>query len=205
MKTIITAIVASFISLSASAQTLEATSFQNLLTDIQEATFQFQDKGMVFGFDTIQSCTYVSDEMTIIKNYCYPVKKYPARGYTIISAKYGMIDLYEERLDDNLLKRDVQITQFPEVIAPYLTTPSREQNTERLSDIIGKMYYKFYPACWSTSFSFYTETPDVNCTVATEYVQGFDAWAKETQTILLDETSWLEVVKAIDGKLTPVQ
>lgn len=204
MKTIITAIVATFISLSASAQTLQATSFKELLTAIDAAEFQFQDRGMVFGFDTIQSCTYVSEEMTIIKNYCYPVKKYPARGYTIISAKFGMIDLYEERVDD-LLKRDIQITQFPEILAPYLSMPMPEHNTDSLSDLIAKMYYKFYPACWSTSFSFYTESPDYNCTVTTDNVQGFDAWAAETQTILLDQTSWLEVVKAIDGKLTPVQ
>jgi len=204
MKTIITAIVASFISLSASAQTLEAKPFQEIITAIQEADFKFQDRGMVFGFDSIQSCSYVSEDIAIIKNYCYPVKKYPARGYTIISAKFGMIDLYEERIDD-LLKRDIQITQFPEIMAPYISSPLPQQNTEGLSGIIQKMYYKFYPACWSTSFSFYTESPDANCTVSTEYVQGFDAWAKETQTILLDETSWLELVKAIDGKLTPIQ
>jgi len=204
MKTIITAIVASFISLSASAQALEAKPFQEIITAIQEADFTYQDRGMVFGFDTIQSCTYVSEEMTIIKNYCFPVRKYPARGYTIISAKFGMIDLYEERIDD-LLKRDIQITQFPEILAPYLTTPMPEHNTRSLSGLIEKMYNRFYPACWSTSFSFYTESPDANCSLSTENVQGFDAWAQETQTILLDETSWLELVKAIDGKLTPVQ
>lgn len=204
MKTIITAIVASLISLSASAQVLEAKSFQDIITDIQAADFTYQDRGMVFGFDTIQSCTYVSEDIAIIKNYCFPVKKYPARGYTIISAKYGMIDLYEERIDD-LLKRDIQITQFPEILAPYLTTPMPEHKTKSLSGVIEKMYNRFLPACWSTSFSFYTESPDANCTVSTDYVQGFDAWASETQTILLDETSWLELVKTIDGKLTPIQ
>lgn len=204
MKTIIGAIVASLISLSASAQVLEAKSFQDIIADIQAADFTYQDRGMVFGFDTIQSCTYVSENIAIIKNYCFPVKKYPARGYTIISAKYGMIDLYEERIDD-LLKRDIQITQFPEILAPYLTTPMPEHKTQSLSGVIEKMYNRFLPACWSTSFSFYTESPDANCTVSTDYVQGFDAWASETQTILLDETSWLELVKTIDGKLTPIQ
>lgn len=204
MKTIITAIVASLISLSASAQVLEAKSFQDIIADIEAAEFTYQDKGMVFGFNTIQSCTYVSEDIAIIKNYCFPVKKYPARGYTIISAKYGMIDLYEERIDD-LLKRDIQITQFPEILAPYLTTPIPQHMTESLSAVIEKMYNRFLPGCWSTSFSFYTETPDANCSVSTDYVQGFDAWASETQTILLDETSWLELVKTIDGKLTPIQ
>ncbi len=204
MKTIITAIVASLISLSASAQVLEAKSFQEIIADIEAADFTYQDRGMVFGFNTIQSCTYVSEDIAIIKNYCFPVKKYPARGYTIISAKYGMIDLYEERIDD-LLKRDIQITQFPEILAPYLTTPMPEHKTQSLSGVIEKMYNRFLPACWSTSFSFYTETPDANCSVSTDYVQGFDAWANETQTILLDEASWLELVKTIDGKLTPIQ
>jgi hypothetical protein len=204
MKKLITAIVASFISLGASAQALEAKPFQDIVSAIQNADFHYQDRGMVFGFDSIQSCTYVSEEIVIVKNYCFPVRKYPARGYTIISKKFGMIDLYEEKIDD-LLKRDIQITQFPEVMAPYLTTSLPQMTTEGLSGLIQKMYYKFYPACWSTSFSFYTESPDTNCSVSTEFVQGFDGWAKETQTILLDETSWLELVKAIDGKLTPIQ
>lgn len=204
MKKLISIVLGTLFSLSAGAQVLEAKSFNEIMDAVQKAEFQYVDRGMVFGFDTIQSCTYVSEEIAIIKNYCFPVKKYPARGYTIISAKYGMIDLYEERVDE-LLKRDIQITEFPELIIPYLTTPMPMHTTESLSGIIEKMYQRFLPGCWSTSFSFYTESPDVNCTVSTDYVQGFDSWAQETQTILLDETSWLELVKAIDGKLTPIQ
>ncbi len=204
MKNIIAIVLGTFFSLTAGAQVLQAKPFQEVIDAVQNANFRFVDRGMVFGFDTIQSCLYVSDEVIVVKNYCYPVKKYPARGYTIISAKFGMIDLYEEKIDD-LLKRDIQYTQFPEIIQPYLTLPFPQQTTAGVSGIIEKMYNRFLPACWSTSFSFYTESPDVNCTVSTEYVQGFEAWAKETQTILLDETSWLELVKAIDRKLTPIQ
>lgn len=204
MKTLIAIVLGALFSLSAGAQTLEAKPMNEILDAISKADFHYVDRGMVFGFDTIQSCTYVSEDITIVKNYCYPVKKYPARGYTIISAKFGMIDLYEERID-SLLKRDIQITQFPEILGPYLSMPIPDHNTESVSGIIAKMYPKFYPACWSTSFSNYSETNEANCTVSTDYVQGFDAWAKETQTILLDESSWLELVKAIDGKLTPVQ
>jgi hypothetical protein len=204
MKKIISIILGSLFSLTAAAQTLEAKPFQELVDAVSAADFRYVDRGMVFGFDTIQSCLYVSEEIVIVKNYCYPVKKYPARGYTIMSAKFGMIDLYEERIDD-LLKRDIQLTQFPENLAPYLSTSIPEQKIASVSGIIEKMYRRFLPACWSTSHSFYTEAPDANCTVSTDNVQGFDAWANETQDILLDETTWLELVKAIDGKLTPIR
>lgn len=204
MKTLIAIVLGSLFTLSAGAQSLEAKSFSEIFDAVQKADFKYVDRGMVFGFDTIQSCMYVSEDIAIVKNYCYPVKKYPARGYTIISAKFGMIDLYEERFPD-LLKRDIQITQFPEILAPYLTTPIPHQNIDSISGIIEKMYHRYLPGCWSTSYSHYTETNDYNCTVSTDFVKGFDTWAQETQTILLDETSWLELVKAIDGKLTPVQ
>lgn len=197
---IIAALVLTTLS-AAHAQKLEAKAMNDLLNDIQNAEFTYKETGMIFGFISIQSCLFVSEDIAIFKNYCFPVKKYPARGFTIISKKYGMIDLYEEQLDPTLLKRDIQITQFPEILAPYLGLPFPIATLTDLSTMIEKIHFKYNPGCWSTNWSFYTETNDAACSVASEYVEGFDAWSAETQAITLDEASWLQLMDKINAKL----
>ncbi len=200
MKTLI-ALFALVFSLSGAAQTLEAKSIFELITELKNAGLVYKETGKIFGFNSIQSCLFVSQDVAVFKNYCFPVRKYPARGYTIISKKFGMIDLYEERVTDEILKRDIQITEFPEVLAPYLTTPFPEQTLTGLSTLIEKLHYKYNPACWSTNFSWYTETNDVACNVSPENVVGSKEWAAETQEILLDEKSWLELMATVEVTL----
>jgi len=182
------------------AQELETTSIQDLVYEIETSDFHYKERGMIFGFSTIQSCLYVSENIAIIKNYCFPAKKYPARGMTIISKKHGMIDLYEEQLQ-GALKRDIQITEFPKVIAPYLSTVFPEMTVNGLSSMIEKLYNQHNPACWSTNFSYYAEGPEANCYPGTSNVLNFERWSEETQTITNDLKSWHALMDTINGKL----
>ena len=195
-------IIAAFLltTLSAHAQKLEAKSFNELLNAIESTEFTYKETGMIFGFISTQSCMFVSEDIVIFKNYCFPVRNYPARGFTIISKKFGMIDLYEEKLP-GILKRDIQINQFPEILAPYLSLPFPVATLADLSSMIEKIHYQYNPGCWSTNYSFYTETNDAACSVAPEYVEGFDNWSSETQSIAMDETSWLKLMAAVNAKL----
>lgn len=184
--------------LTAKAQTLEAKSLKGLLGEIQSAKFQYKDRGMIFGFNTIQSCLYVSEDIAIIKNYCYPVKQYPARGFTIISKKYGMVDIYEETID--VIKHDVVYTQFPEVMAPYLTTRIPDTTTEGMSDMIEKMYHRYYPGCWSTNYSWDLEAPTASCTSGYDIV-NYDMWSQETQKIVNTDAEWMSLFNLINSKI----
>jgi hypothetical protein len=182
------------------AQKLEATSIQDLVYEIESSVFQYKGRGMIFGFSSIQSCLYVSENITIIKNYCFPAKKYPARGMTILSKKFGMIDLYEEQLQA-ALKRDIQITEFPEIIGPYLSTPFPEMTINGLSSMIEKLYNQFNPACWSTNHSYYQEAPEATCHPGSSNVVNFDSWSEETQAITNDLKSWHALMDTINEKL----
>src|SRR5262245_35244115 len=133
------------------AQTLEAKSFKGLVELIKKSEFSYKEKGMIFGYVSTQSCLFVSKDIAIFKNYCFPVKEYPAKGFTIISKEYGMIDIYEENLPSGILKHDVLINQFPEVLAPYLSTAMESSTLDGLNDMIEKLYYQYNPACWSTN------------------------------------------------------
>ncbi|MFP5385606.1 MAG: hypothetical protein ACLGHN_05965 [Bacteriovoracia bacterium] len=186
------------------AQALEAKSFIRLLELIDKSEFTYKERGMVFGYNTIQSCLFVSQDLVIFKNYCFPQRDYPARGYTIISAEYGMIDLYEEKFP-TVLKRDIIITEFPEILRPYLTTPFPVATLSGLSDMMEKMYHRYYPACWSTNFSFYSETAEAACTVSSSQVSEFENWKNETQEMVLDVDKWALVLDSIESKLSQYQ
>lgn len=188
-----------FLTFTSKAESLEAKSVVDLIRTIQESRFEFKERGKIFGFNSTQSCLWTSKEVAIFKNYCFPVRNYPARGYTIISKEFGMIDLYEEKLP-GILKRDIQITQFPEILAPFLSTPVREATLKGLSSLIEKMHHNYFPGCWSTNFSQYSETNEALCSSGAT-VMNFEPWAAETQDIVMDEASWMDLMKAVESKL----
>lgn len=199
MKKLILALV-TMLSLNVSAQTLEAKSFSALINEVKNAKFTYKETGMVFGYISISSCLYLSDEIAVFKNYCFPAREYPAKGFTIISKKYGIVDLYQETAGD-ILKRDIQISQFPEILNPYLSTSVPQQTLGGLSAMMEKMYQKYFPGCWSTNHSFYTETADVNCTVSGASVVGFNEWATETQDIVNNVDSWHALMKSVETSI----
>lgn len=182
------------------AQTLTARSINELINTIDRQEFTYKETGMAFGYISTQSCLYTSPEVIIFKNYCFPVREYPARSFTIISREFGMIDIYEEKAP-GLVKKDFTISQFPEILLPYLSTSFPEVTLQGLNAMMEKVHYQYNPGCWSTNFSFYTETEDANCTIDTQNVSGFSEWAKETQEIVSDENVWNHLFDIIDSRL----
>ncbi|MEQ1722745.1 MAG: hypothetical protein ABL930_06185 [Pseudobdellovibrio sp.] len=199
MKKIILIAFLTLTTLSAQAVILEAKPVSDLITSIQSAQFKYKETGMIFGYTTIQSCLYVSKDFAILKNYCFPKKDYPAQAYTIISPKFGMIDLYQEDLV-SVLKRDIQITEFPDILKDYVKVPLNNSNIEGLNKIIEKLYYQYGPACWSTNASYSDQQPDVRC--STTEVIDFDLWKVETQNITSDLKSWKNLMQAVEAAIT---
>lgn len=186
-----------FTPLTSVAAALEAKPLADLITTLERTKFEYQETGLAFGYIQIQSCLYVSESMIVLKNYCYPKKNYPAKGYRIISAKFGMIDLYQED-HGSLMQRDVLLTSFPELLAPYLPPSLKAMRLAKLNSILEEVYYKYLPACWSTNHSFYTQSPEAKCTVSSDQVLGFPEWAAETQALTLDEKVWLQLMQKLE-------
>lgn len=184
-------------SVNAQARTLEAKPLADLITAVKTAKFKYKETDLVFGYDQIQSCLFVSDQIVVLKNYCYPEKTYPAKSFTIISAKFGMIDLYQEQLS-NVLQRDVLITAFPETIGVYLPPSLLTVDIPFLNKVIGDLYYKYPPACWSTNYSAYSNQAEAKCTVNVSEVDGFAAWASETQSLTADKAKWSQLINQLE-------
>lgn len=188
-------------SIKSHAVTLEAKPVSELLQAIEQATtLTYKETGLIFGFHSIKSCLYTSDEMVVIKNYCFPKRKYPAKGYTIISPKFGIIDFYQEQLTDTLLKRDIRISEFPEVLFPYLPQSLKATSIAEANALFEKLYSAHNPSCWSTNFSHYSEKEEAKCTSSAVDVVGLDEWKTETQNLTLDEKTWLQVIYKLENQ-----
>jgi hypothetical protein len=198
LQKLIIILILTLSTLSAKAVLLEAKPVSDLIASIQSAQFKYKETGMVFGYTTIQSCLYVSQDFVVLKNYCFPKKDYPAQGYTIISPKFGIINLYQENLE-TVLKRDIQITTFPEILKDYVKAPLNNSDLAGLNKVFETLYYQFGPACWSTNASFSDLQPKVQCSA--QEVVGFDLWSQETQKITGDLKSWKNLMKAVESAL----
>jgi hypothetical protein len=180
---------------SAMAQLLEAKPFKDVRKVIQTTQLNFKQIELAFGFDTIKSCFYVSDNLIVIKNYCSPKKNYPAKGYTIISPKFGLIELYQERMGQ-LLKRDVRINAFPELVREYISGPMNSLSAFEINEILESIHYRYSPGCWSTNFSMYTEKSDARCSAVG--VLDFELWAEETQSLVANEKNWMTLIDELE-------
>jgi len=198
MKTLIQLITICLLSINAHAVLLEAKPVKDLMAEINTTKFKYTETGMAYGFATIKSCVYTSPNMIVIKNYCSPKKDYPAKGYTIISKKFGLVEFYQEEVSSDLLKRDVRVDGFPAMVAPFLKANLSGQRLTAINNFLESYAGKHDPACWSTNFSFYTETEDVNC-YKTDIAEH-QSWSEETQSLLADQKEWLQLIKTMETK-----
>lgn len=178
---------------------LETKPVQKMIDEIRVAEFRHVENGLAFGFNSIKSCLYVSDDFAILKNYCLPAKVYPAQGYTIFSQKYGVVDLYQEILPSKILKRDIQITAFADMINDFISLPLKDSKLAEINELSRALYELYGPGCWSTNARYEDSQAEAAC--SSSDVINFKEWSVETQKILLDEKSWKSLMLAVESAL----
>jgi hypothetical protein len=201
MKKIITALLVVLGSASISYAQLATKPVAELLRAIEASKFTYREHALAYGYDSIHSCLYTSKDFAILKNYCYPNKPYPAQGFTVISAKFGIVNFYEENLGQGILKHDVRIDVFPENYKDYAGTATSTLRIKKLNSILADLYERRMAACWSTNFSRYTEQPELACNNQAGAVGGIDVWGKETQTLTADKKAWAGALARINSAL----
>lgn len=195
MKYLLTVGLLLSVSSVSSAYTLEAKSVTEMTAQIKNSQFRHVEDGLAFGFNSILSCLYVSPDFAILKNYCVPKKDYPARGYTIISLKNGVIDLYQEKFPE-IIKRDIQISTFPDMLKDFIEDPLEKSSIANLNDLLQILYELNGPACWSTNSSYYEAAPVAACN--SPDVINFEEWKSETQNLTANSQLWNELFNTIE-------
>jgi hypothetical protein len=199
MKKLILSIAVCFQVQQAQAAFLEAKPVADLVATIETTQLKYKETGKMFGFNSTQSCLYAGEDFIVVKNYCFPKRPYPAKSFTIISAKFGLIELYQEQLSQEIHKRDVRINVFPEPIRKYITGSLADSTVESASKLIETLHYQYGPACWSTNFDYNYEVPVAKCN--TNEVVDFDLWAAETQALTGDNKAYQQLFERIEAVL----
>lgn len=199
MKYITTILLIALFSTTTQAQLLEAKPIAEVLESALKGKLKYIETAKVSGYATTASCLYTSGDLIVLKNYCFPKREYPAKSFTIISAKYGMVQLYQETVDSELEKHDVRIDMFPSHLQQMLEPDLTKYKVSDVNKIFDYKSSARLPGCWSTNFSFYTETPDANCSNSSE-VQNFTQWAADTQKLTADQKQWATLIEKLNQK-----
>lgn len=199
MKHFITILILA-VSFNSNAALLEAKPLMDLINTIHQTEFKFIEIGTSFGFNATKSCLHASAEMIVLKNYCYPKKEYPAKGYTIISPKFGIVELYQEQMSATIQKRDVHYSVFSGDLREVLDGDISTLKILDTNKVIEHFYRRYPAACWSSNYSYYTNAPDVACNQQAVDVVGFHEWAKETQGVTGNEVLWKDLIYNLEAK-----
>jgi hypothetical protein len=199
MKQITLLLLAALFTSTTQAQLLEAKPLAQALEMALKTKLNYIETAKVLGYSSTSSCLYTSDDLIVIKNYCFPKREYPAKSFTIISAQFGVVQLYQETIDADLEKHDVRIDIFPAHLQQILEPKLNLYKISDVNKIFEKNESERFPGCWSTNFSFYTEKPDANCSRGIE-VQNFTNWAAETQKLTADTKQWATLIEKLDLK-----
>lgn len=159
---------------------------QELLEYVKNHEFKSIGKAKVYGFHSTESCLSIHGEVLLVRNYCNDTKKYPAKGYYIISPKWGLHYLYEEILPGDIYARDVNLDSFPETVSAYWEGEELDLNSAlRLLEYLGKDYG---PGCWVTNYSRYTDSPQSECFQAD--INLYPHWKTESEKMVNDIPLW---------------
>ena len=169
------------------------------MNKVISSEFQLKGKGKIFGYESTESCLYLSNDIAIIKNYCSQNKNYPAKSFIILSQDFGIIELYEERLS-YLVKKDIRLLGFQENLKKELNSGFSEGSLSSMSNVIEKIYTNHLPGCWSTNFDKMLRGSESKCSKSLS-VSNFETWSEETQDIVDSEKGWDQLVDTIATKL----
>ncbi len=171
----------------------------NILKAINDSRLIYMGRGLLFGFFSIESCVWANREMILIQNYCYPQQEHPAKGIVVWSKKFGIVEFYEEKLPNGIVKKDVSINQFPEFLTTILPNDLRALDINLINEISEKLYNRRNPACWSTNYDWNKQIKLAACyqTAVGEY----RPWIVETQSIVNDADKWDAILRGVFAKI----
>lgn len=153
-----------------------------------------QDQALVFGYDSLQSCLYSNDKISVLRHYCYPAGSYPARAYTVISPDFGMVYFYEEDLGDTIL-REIAIDIFPDDLPLYGEDSFAGWKIKDWNGLLAFFYDAQNAACWATNYSRYSHQPEARC--YQDDISNYPAWSQEAMAIVSDVDAWNKILETL--------
>ncbi len=152
----------SLLTFSNSSFARSAPSIDEIMNSLQEGVLEYIEKGKVRGYVSTESCLYRGADFVLIQNYCFPKRSYPAKSFTLISAKFGILEFYEEKFSD-ATQREVLLFAFPEDLKTYFKGDLKALSISSFNRILEKLDRDGHPSCWATNLSNSDDLPYASC------------------------------------------
>lgn len=188
MVAIISALVFSLCAcFSSLAKSPSAILISDVLAELNSAPLSFADRDLVFGYFSLESCLYTQNSASVLRHYCFPRGKYPARAMTLIGPKFGVVYIYEE-VEGPMVRREIAIDIFPEHLADFSDGPYGHWMIRDWNKAFG--YFSDYSmgSCWSTNFSSNHNSAESDCYLLR--IADYKDWSKETMDLVNDPKAW---------------
>ncbi len=130
-----------------------ALSLEQSLEEIQSQNFVFRERGLRWDFFSIQSCLFAGEQVLMVQNYCFPQRSYPARGMTLFSRSFGVLEFYEETQGGEYF-REIRLLAFPQDLSGVLEKDPSDMSLQDLNRLLQRMRSLDLPACWSSNSGF---------------------------------------------------
>lgn len=148
--------------------------------------FLFKGRKILSGYNSTQSCAYVSDKAIIVENYCYPVRNYPARSLTLISLEFGVVELYEET--GGMDVRSITQSTFPEDVQKVFPKSFQHITIDELDIMLETLYRQYNPACWAIKRDQPSPVEGFNCFKVPR--DDYAAWLDSLMGYVLNKNLW---------------
>lgn len=159
----------------------------DVLTELNSAPFSYVERDLVFGYFGLQSCLHTQDSVSVLRHYCYPKAKYPARSMTLVGPKFGVVYVYEE-IEGPFVRKEIAIDIFPEHLALFSGGSYRHWLIRDWNKAFKYFSENSMGSCWTTNFSSNHNSPESDCYLLE--ISDFIEWSKETMDLVNNSRSW---------------
>ncbi|MCB0393430.1 MAG: hypothetical protein KDD25_02655 [Bdellovibrionales bacterium] len=169
--------------------------FSDVLSDLDAQNVIYIGHARLHDFFSTETCVYLGEDFALLKHYCYPKRKYPARSFTIISKRFGTIYFYEEDVGADDTVRSLSLSNFASDVEKYFPDLSNGTTIQEIDLAREAIYKEFLPACWT---SIDREGHRSGCLELEP--SDFGHWFLETEPTVLDIQKWNELFEILDQK-----
>lgn len=167
---------------------------------VLDSEFTYVDHGLLFGFNSLESCVWISERIVAVQHYCFPAGSYVARSLALWSLDFGVVEFYEEDLG-SVSKRDITLEEFPASLNGFLPNDLSFVRASTISSLREKFYNQENPACWVTNYDWYTNgAPAVGCYLFSA-ANIPSEWKAEAQNLTGNAAAWNMFYEEILAKL----
>lgn len=175
---------------------------ETLVNQVVSQKMTYKGRGKLPGAISKQACLYTGKSIAVVKDYCYPKKKYRARKIIVISPELGIITFYRYNMD-NKVEKTIRFQKLPETMGKQLASliKSSKLSISSWNKFSAKLEAakKTSPYCWTSNLEQGSVGRKLWCFNVEP--KEYHKWRENSLYIVNDEALFESLLKRIEAHL----